>query len=253
MSSMSFGSSSGLPEQCEHVCSFIESERAHLERLRQPCEKEDGEGPNIVLVGHSIGAYVAFSAAKRAGLFEGKIGSVPTCAVGLMPFLEHNELPSLQSRVRAASAWWAPALFIVLSVIGQLVGKLPFFVKKLIFRAVEKDASRFSPEMVDLTLNSIPRFDTLYNILTLFRTEAQLLQPPYDHKSLKYGLDGKLALLYAGGDLDMWAPSSSAKRAVEQGVDVTIEDGLPHAFSVTPASRQRVVDLICSMLASMPS
>ena len=154
--------------------------------------------------------------------------------------------------MRAATAWWAPALFFLLSVAGGLVGALPKAAKAWLLRLVERDAARFGPEMVDLTLEAIPRFDTLHNILALFRTEAQLLAPPFDHAAFSRRLSGRYALLYAGGDSDVWAPSSSAKRARADGVDVTVEDGVPHAFSVAAASRERVVEIVCSMLESMP-
>jgi pimeloyl-ACP methyl ester carboxylesterase len=55
---------------------------------------------NIILIGHSIGAFVAFAAAKRAGLAAGKIGDMPARAIGLMPYLENNELPELKAKVR---------------------------------------------------------------------------------------------------------------------------------------------------------
>lgn len=208
---------------------------------------------NIVLVGHSIGAYIAFAAAKRAGLAAGKIGNMPARAIGLMPYLENSELPELKAKVRLVTCWWSPALFLVLSVVAGLIGTLPVPLKSLLFRRFGEDSSRFAPEMAALTVGAIPRFSTLNNILALFRTEAEQLAPLYDYAPLCQGLDGKLALLYSAGDSDIWAPSSSAIRAAKQGVAVTVEPGLPHAFSVGPQARERVVRLICTMLESMPA
>jgi len=237
----------GLDEQCEHVCSFIEAEKEEIESRRGR-----DSTTSILLIGHSIGAYVAFSAASRAGLDGGQIGGMDMRAIGLMPFLEHNELPEFRSKVRAATAWWSPALFVLLSAVAGVVGALPKMLKTWLLRRVEKDASRLGPEMVELSVEALPRFSTLYNILALFRTEAQLLAPPYDHAALTQKMSGKYALLYAGGDSDVWAPSSSVERARAQGVHVTVEEGVPHAFSIAAASRKRVVQIMCAMLESMP-
>jgi pimeloyl-ACP methyl ester carboxylesterase len=208
---------------------------------------------NIVLVGHSIGAYIAFAAAKRAGLAAGRIGNTRARAIGLMPYLENNELPELKAKVKAVTRWWSPVLFLVLSVVAGLIGSLPVPLKSRLFRRFGEDSSRFTPEMVALTIGAIPRFSTLRNILALFRTEAEHLAPLYDYSVLNQGLDGKLALLYSGGDSDIWAPSSSAARAAKHGVAVTVEEGLPHAFSVGLEARERVVQLMCTMLQAMPT
>jgi hypothetical protein len=136
--------------------------------------------------------------------------------------------------------------------VAGIVGALPTSLKSFLFRRFGEDSSRFAPEMAALTVQAIPRFSTVNNVLALFRTEAQQLAPLYDHAVLHQGLDGKLALLYAAGNADMWAPSSSAARAAEQGVAVTVEDGLPHSFSVGQQTRERVVALVCAMLKAMP-
>lgn len=59
-------------------------------------------------------------------------------------------------------------------------------------------------------------------------------------------------MLYADGDSDLWAPSACAARATRAGVAVVVEEGMPHAFSVAPKTNERVVQLVCAMLNSMP-
>lgn len=235
----------GLEAQCEHVHRFFEGEVA---KLKAGAEDNGGEA-RLLVVGHSIGAYIAFAGAQRAGLRRGAIGGVPTRSIGLMPFLERTEL--VRTKAEAATSWWAPAAVLFLSCAAGLVGLLPRFATERLLKLAASDVRRFCPEMVSLTARALPRFGAVRNILTLFRDEARELAEPYDYAALKERCGGALALLYAEGDTDEWAPSEAAARAAAAGVAVAVEEGVPHAFSVEAPTREAVVARVLGLIEEM--
>ncbi len=122
-------------------------------------------------------------------------------------------------------------------------------------------------------MRSLPRFGTLFNILTLFRAEARHHAASYDYPALAAAFPGRLALLYAA-DGDIWAPKACAEAAAgtllrgartdEQrrpcaspaahacsallgaaaGIMVHEQPGVPHAFGTQTATRQTVVSWV---------
>ena len=149
-----------LLRQVDHVAGFLESELAD-------CDED------LVVVGHSIGAWVALEAVQRGGAPR-RI----TACVGLMPYLT-TETDSARRKAALITRWFAPALLWLLAGLAQLIGWLPRRAwRRAALRLLEPEIAGYEPDQAEIALRSLPRFGTLLNILTLFRAEALNHQAP---------------------------------------------------------------------------
>ena len=144
-----------LPEQVAHVSAFLGAESEA--RLRGPSTQRE-----LVVVGHSIGAYIGHQACTTAKLATGT--KLSFC--GLNPYLENNATPENRLRVRGATSWWAPLLTWVLALFAGLLEAVG--LKRLLLR---NDLAKMEDHCAKVALG-LPAFSTLLNILYLFRSEA---------------------------------------------------------------------------------
>ena len=145
-----------LEQQVDHVAGFLEGELA-----------VSGEA-DLVVVGHSIGAWVALEAVRRLGANQRRVAA----CIGLMPYLT-TETPSALAKGALIRRWFAPALAWLLAGVAQLIGWLPRRAWRLAaLRLLEPEIAGYEPDQREIAELSLPRFGTLLNILTLFRAEA---------------------------------------------------------------------------------
>ncbi|KAL1519790.1 hypothetical protein AB1Y20_023297 [Prymnesium parvum] len=224
----------GLSTQVEHVASFMRSEIAAL---------PPSDTPRLLVLGHSIGAYIAFKAAMRS---SPRPAEHVRCAVGLMPYLDNTGIEGNKklrsqawraiARVSLIRSPTAPILIWLVACVAQLLGALlPNRVKRYLLSSA---TAKFEPAAKHLTESAALSFRFVNNMLQLFRSEAQNHQTPFDFSELKATLGSdRIGLLYVDGSTDHWAAAAAAERARSSGVAVRFLDAAtPHAFSTTTAT-----------------
>ncbi|KAL8505160.1 hypothetical protein ACS0TY_016388 [Phlomoides rotata] len=211
-----------LQEQINHKISFIEQE---LQDVKVP----------IVLVGHSIGAYIALEIFKR---------SKAIYCIGLYPFLAVNTASSTQSFIKRISA--SRAICAAISSLGAFLGMLPPEISRfLVKKSMGKSWSSYA---VELMSTHVLQYHTLQNMLFMAMTEFQALpeKPDWDFIRSK-----KEQVAFLFGNDDHWGPLHLYEEICKEVPDVRVEverEGLTHAFSCSEAGSiwvaQHVSDLI---------
>jgi len=221
----------GLAEQVEHITSFIEAELA--------------TGDEVVVIGHSIGAWIALEAVRRAETLR-RVAAF----IGLMPYLQ-TETEQARKVSALITQWWARPLFWLIAAFGQLIGWLPTARwRRAGMELLEPDLRNYEAEQAAVAVACMLRFGTLYNVLTLFRAEAFSHATPYDYTRWEGLCDKRAAFLFAG-DFDQWAPPEAAARAAAAGLSVHTEPGVPHAFGTRAATRAAVVAWIAQAVPKL--
>ena len=227
-----------LEEQVEHVSAFLESEARDL-----------GEDKQLVMIGHSIGAYIALEALARVRPKR------LAAAVGIMPYLENTDQAETKKLAGMATSWWFPVAACVVAALAQLIGWLPPGLRRWLVVKVEPKFPNFEPEQAALTLRAMPQLPLLLNVLFLFRSEAFNHAAPYDHATRLHGFKERVGLYFTDkeGDItvDHWAPPCRAEKGAAAGLQVRVEPGLPHAFGTSASSRERVTKAVAEMVESL--
>ena len=149
-----------------------------------------------MVVGHSIGAWVALEAVRRLG--DTNQRRVAAC-LGLMPYLA-TETEDAGRKAALIRQWFAPALIWLLAGVAQLIGWLPVRAWRMAgLRLLEPEIAGYDPDQREIVEMSLPRFGTLLNILTLFRAEAKNHASPYDFSRLE-GFRDRVGFLVSPGD-----------------------------------------------------
>jgi len=226
-----------LPTQVEHVRAFLQSE---IVALRAAAGKAS---PRLIVIGHSIGAYIGLSAAM--GCADSPRDEV-ACALGLMPYLDNTGIEAnweLRSKVQLASSFVAPLVVLLLGVFAQLLGALPAFVRRALLRG---PTSKFDPPATRITERSALSFRFINNALTLFRSEAANHGTPFDYGALQASLGAdSVGLYYVDDSKDFWAAGAMAERAASEGMEVRfLPASVPHAFSTAALSDLRVAQVV---------
>ncbi|XP_024026824.1 lipid droplet-associated hydrolase isoform X3 [Morus notabilis] len=138
-----------LQEQIDHKVELIKQ------------ELQNNEVP-IVLVGHSIGAYISIET------FKGIPEKVLYC-IGLYPFLALNPQSRNQSIIGKIAK--SPIVCVALSSIAALVGLLPLWALRVILR---KSLSKtWSNSAVEAGCSHLGKYHTVRNILFMAMTEFE--------------------------------------------------------------------------------
>ena len=148
-----------------------------------------------MVVGHSIGAWVALEAVRRLGANQRRVSA----CLGLMPYLA-TETEDAGRKAALIRQWFAPALIWLLAGVAQLIGWLPVRAWRMAgLRLLEPEIAGYDPDQREIVEMSLPRFGTLLNILTLFRAEAKNHASPYDFSRLD-GFRDRVCFLVSPGD-----------------------------------------------------
>ncbi|KAF5473918.1 hypothetical protein F2P56_005864 [Juglans regia] len=197
-----------LEEQILHKVDFINQE---LENLEVP----------ILLVGHSIGSYMAIDVFRRSS-------EKVTYCIGLYPFLAVNPQSRWQSIVGKIVE--SQVLSVALSCIAASLGSLPSSAYRLIL--TNSVGSSWSAAAVEAACSHLVQYQVVRNILFLTMTEFRKLAETPDWKFMREKRE-KIAFLF--GVDDHWGPLQMHKEISKQvpGISLSIERAHPHTFSCT--------------------
>ncbi|KAJ3683221.1 hypothetical protein LUZ60_013448 [Juncus effusus] len=213
-----------LQEQTDHKVDFIEQ------------ELHDCELP-IVLVGHSIGAFICLDIFKR-------LQHQVKFFVGLYPFLTLNKDSLTQSAIGMVAR--SSVISGVFSSFISLIGSLPNRVSKCIVKNLI--GASWSHTAIDAACTHLLQYHTMRNVLFMAMTEFRELSEEPDWEFMRDKKD-EIALLY--GEDDHWGPIShleEVKRRVP-GINLSVErENHKHGFSCTEAGSIWVALYVADMI-----
>ncbi|XP_059462598.1 uncharacterized protein LOC132191540 [Corylus avellana] len=212
-----------LEEQIDHKMDFIKQE---LENTEVP----------ILLVGHSIGSYIALDMFRRSS------EKVAYC-IGLYPFLALNPQSREQSIIGKIIA--SQSLSAALSLIVASLGFLP--IRALRFILTNSLGKSWSTVAVEAACSHLVQYHTMRNVLFMAMTEFKKLTETPDWAFVREKQE-KLAFLF--GVDDHWGPLQMFEEISEHvpGIALSIERVHSHAFACTEAGSSCVAKHIASLI-----
>eukprot|EP00965_Chrysotila_dentata_P121603 4020093-Pleurochrysis_carterae.AAC.1 len=220
-----FGSVPTLSDQLDHLCSTIKP-------LAERCQAEKMQ---LIILGHSIGCWLALMVARRLRA-EATLKDVSPQLLLVTPYLQNNrDVRSFEVKYQLMR--WAPWLIPFICIFAEILGRLPARLKKVLLPI---DVSKFDTQAVKVVQEEMLCFGAVNNYLRLGRTEFVALDPLFDWSSLR--TDGDVRMLYA--DNDEWGTVANMHAVRAQDIPVDFETSLQHAFVTTEAGNKRVVDWV---------
>ncbi|CAO2181678.1 unnamed protein product [Urochloa humidicola] len=213
-----------LHEQIDHKVDFIEQELQHSEQ-------------SIVLVGHSIGAYIGLEVFKR---LQNKI----KLFVGLYPYLKFNKNSVTQSRIEYIAR--SSLLSKVVSLFASFIGSLQPSVTRGIVRRFLGPS--WSVTAVDVACCHLLKYHTVRNVLFMVMTEFDKLTEEPDWSFIRAKED-KIAFLF--GLDDHWGPLSHLEEISKRapGVSLSVEtEGHTHGYCCNEPGSFWVADYIANLI-----
>ena len=219
-----------LEEQVAHVVRFIDEASA------------DGNAAPLVLVGHSIGAWLALRVLQERP-------ERVQCVAGLYPFLMNNSASRLQ-RVLAAAVKLRPLVWLV-AQLTSLLAALPVRWRCGLLGPVLRLAG-LEDTAVEITCDWL-RAASVNNTCTLGAAEFAALAAEPDWAALRQ-YAARVNLFY-GGEEDIWGPPHHAEavRRNVPGLSVVEDDKFGHMFCTTPEGSRYVAAHTAALLRSMTS
>ncbi|KAJ0972987.1 hypothetical protein J5N97_020946 [Dioscorea zingiberensis] len=214
-----------LQEQIDHKEDFIKQEL-------QSCETP------LVLVGHSIGAYICLEIFKRHP-------NQVKFSVGLYPFLALNRdswQQSIIGMIARSSFLNVPASYLV-----SFLGSFPAQFSRTLVRKLLGQS--WSTTAVDAVCSNLMQYHTMRNVLFMAMTEFAKFSEEPDWTFMREK-QNKLALLF--GIDDHWAPLSFFEEVSKQvpGLAFSIEqEGHTHAFCCTEAGSLWVANHVATLIS----
>uniref|UniRef100_A0ACD5WMZ9 Uncharacterized protein n=1 Tax=Avena sativa TaxID=4498 RepID=A0ACD5WMZ9_AVESA len=213
-----------LREQIDHKVDFLEQELLHTEQ-------------SILLVGHSIGAYIGLEIFKR---LQKKVNFF----VGLYPFLSLNKSSMKQSSIGyiARSSLLSKWVSLLVSFIGSLQ---PSVTRNIVRRFL---GSSWSAAAVDAGCSHLLQYNTMQNVLFMAKTEFLKLHEEPDWNFIRAKQD-EIAFLF--GLDDHWGPLTHMEEISKYapGVALSIEkEGHTHGYCCTEAGSFWVADYVANLI-----
>ncbi|WCJ34219.1 Lipid droplet-associated hydrolase [Euphorbia peplus] len=216
-----------LQEQIDHKVDFINHE---LQNIEVP----------VVLVGHSIGAYIAIEVLKR---FRDKV----IYCVALYPFLTLNPKATWQTIIDKISG--SSILSAGVSFCVGLLGMLPnWALRSIVLKSLGKS---WSASAVEVACSQLPKYYVSQNVLHMAMHEFRELSAPLDWTFLKENKD-KITFLF--GSDDHWGPLHLLEEISKQVPDIPLSierEGHTHNFSCSDAGSVWVARHVASLLKSV--
>ncbi|XP_044978505.1 lipid droplet-associated hydrolase-like [Hordeum vulgare subsp. vulgare] len=213
-----------LHEQIEHKIDFLEQELLHTEQ-------------SIIVVGHSIGAYIGLEICKR---FQKKV----IFFVGLYPFLTLNKNAMKQSAIGyvARSSLLSKGVSLFASFIGSLQASVTRSIVKRFL------GSSWSATAIDAGCSHLLQYHTMRNVLFMAKTEFLKLYEEPDWNFIRAKQD-QIAFLF--GVDDHWGPLTHLEEISRHapGVALSIEkEGHTHGYCCTEAGSFWVADYTANLI-----
>jgi pimeloyl-ACP methyl ester carboxylesterase len=220
-----------LEEQVAHVVRFVDDACA------------DADAPPLVLVGHSIGAWLALRALQTRP-------ERVACVAGLFPFLQTNETSRLQ-RVLAVAVKLRPLVWLV-AQLAALLALLPARLRRGLLGPVLRGVGGLEEDAVAVTCDWL-RAASVHNTCTLGAAEFAALAGEPDWAALQAHAP-RVSLFY-GGEEDIWGPPfhAAAVRRNAPGVAVVEDDSHGHMFCTTREGSRYVAKATAQLLRTMTS
>ncbi|XP_016161806.1 lipid droplet-associated hydrolase isoform X4 [Arachis ipaensis] len=218
-----------LEEQINHKVDFI---REELQKNEIP----------IVLVGHSIGSYIAIEIFKR---FPGKV----KYCVGLYPFLTMN--PESKTQLVIGKISESQILSIALCYVIASLGLLPVRALRFIIR--NSVAKSWSTDAVDATCSHLSQYHVMRNVFYMAMTEFRKFAEGPDWTFIR---ERKAQISFLFGDDDHWGPLHVLEEISKQvpGITVAVErENHTHGFSCTEAGSLWVAQHVANLIKNQTS
>ncbi|KAL6337285.1 hypothetical protein AAG906_036599 [Vitis piasezkii] len=219
-----------LQDQIDHKIDFIQHE---LKNIDAP----------ILLVGHSIGAYISMEMFRRS---PDKV----IYYVGLYPFLALNSESRKQTTIGKISA--SPILCAALSSIVAFLGLLPRWASGFIVS--NSLGKSWSSTAVEALCSHLLKYHTIRNVLYMAMTEFTRLSEPLDWVFMR---EKRSQIAFLFGVDDHWGPLQMLEEISKHAPDVALSierEGHSHAFCCTEAGSlwvaQHVANLIKNQISS---
>ncbi|KAJ8899125.1 hypothetical protein K2173_010571 [Erythroxylum novogranatense] len=213
-----------LQEQIDHKVNFIKDQLSNSE-------------VPVVLVGHSIGAYMAIETLRRC---QEKVNY----CIALYPFLMLNPESLWQSIIEKISA--SMILSMLISYTVALLGLLPRSVLRQVILTL--NTRPLSDTAIEAACSQLVKYHILRNVLFLAMTEFKELSETPDWSFMRENQD-KITFLF--GHDDHWGPLKMFEEISKRvpGISLSIErEGHTHNFSCTEAGSVWVAQHVASLI-----
>uniref|UniRef100_A0A453GR36 AB hydrolase-1 domain-containing protein n=1 Tax=Aegilops tauschii subsp. strangulata TaxID=200361 RepID=A0A453GR36_AEGTS len=213
-----------LHEQIEHKIDFLEQELLHTEQ-------------SIIVVGHSIGAYIGLEICKR---FQKKV----KIFLGLYPFLTLNKNAMKQSAIGyvARSSLLSKGVSLLASFIGSLQASVTRSIVKRFL------GSSWSATAIDAGCSHLLQYHTMRNVLFMAKTEFQKLNEEPDWNFIR-AKQAQIAFLF--GVDDHWGPLTHLEEISKHAPRVALsieKEGHTHGYCCTEAGSFWVADYAANLI-----
>ncbi|CAL0309986.1 unnamed protein product [Lupinus luteus] len=213
-----------LHEQIDHKIDFI---REELKNTEIP----------IVLIGHSIGSYIAIEMFKRS------LDKVKYC-IGLYPFLALN--PHSKKQLLIGKIAESRIISAALSCLIASLGLLPVWALRFIVR--NSVGKSWSANAVEAVCSHLSQYHTMKNVLYMAMTEFSEFSEAPDWTFI---VERKAQFAFLFGDDDYWAPLQVLEEISEQvpGIVTAIEqENHTHSFCCTEAGSLWVAQHVANLI-----
>lgn len=233
-----------LEFQILHKLSFISSV---LKRCPDDATSEQSNC-EIMLIGHSIGAYIVIDALQRCEQLTFQTKHI----VLLMPFISWSRLPYFQKiKLSSYSALHPISDSFVTSIASPILTLEPSTKRMLVSRV-----TTLKGEPLKTVADGLMNMRLLRNFLAMGIDEIRDVRSNQSRMSLileKLDAGGSANIFILYTDNDEWAPVADAKyfqQKLKCNTTIVVEPGLTHAFSLTDLRVEKTCILILDYFAN---
>mmetsp|Transcript_136 Transcript_136/g.162 ORF Transcript_136/g.162 Transcript_136/m.162 type:complete len:369 (+) Transcript_136:152-1258(+) len=234
----------GLEYQIRHKLAFIKS-------VIDPLRAQDVDNTEIMMIGHSIGAYMAIDALQRCEYFMQRTKHV----LLLMPFISWSKLPKVHRTKLSLFSYFHPrSHHLVTFLMGPLLRMNPGLRRNIL-----GTVTSLKGKILSIVSDGLINRRILDNFLVMGYDEIRdVKKNQLNTISLLEELDrgkrcGEKEILMLYTDNDDWASLKDAKIFEERlkcNTTITVEPGLTHGFSLTDARIEKTCLVITDYFSS---
>lgn len=236
-----------LEFQVQHKLSFVS---VTLDDLAS-CNIGDSTEIDVMMVGHSIGAYIAIDILAR----NQQLMSLTKSVILLMPFISWSQLPYLHRAKLTSYVRLLPLSRKLITSLASPLVRMGLPMRKLLLCRL----TGMEGDIVDMIADALINKRLLNNFLEMGRDEItdvkkneQRILSILEDMDERFVTDKK-EIMFIYTDDDVWAPESDAimlQKRMPKSTTVVIERGLTHGFSLTDSRVNRTCSIIIDNLKS---